>query len=114
MLFAAAPIELVGGVIYEPNFINLEEADRLFAALQNLNWQRHNYTGAGLAPRQYAWMGIPYVSRNSANKTVVSEWTAEAIQIKALVEKRTGCQFDSLNLNSYRDHRDSIDWHFDW
>lgn len=33
--------------------------------------------------------------------------------MKALVEEKTGCCFDSLSLNLYRDHRDSIHWHND-
>jgi alkylated DNA repair dioxygenase AlkB len=113
MLFDAAPSELAGGVIYEPNFISFEEAHTMFAVFRNLNWQHHGYMGAGLAPRQYVWMGIPYSSPSSATKIVVSEWTPETKHIKTLVEKRTGCEFDSLNLNLYRDHRDSIDWHYD-
>lgn len=113
MLFDSGPRELAGGVIYDPSFIGLEEADKLFAALLNLNWQHHGYMGAGLAPRQYVWMGIPYTSPTLATKFVVSEWTPEATRIKALVEEQTGCRFDSLNLNLYRNHRDSIDWHYD-
>jgi alkylated DNA repair dioxygenase AlkB len=112
-LFDIGPSELTGGVIYYPDFIGLKEADELFAALMKLEWGQHVHLGTGPAPRRYAWMGVPYTSPNLVGKIVVTEWTSEALRVKALVEEKTGCTFDSLNLNLYRDHRDSIGLHSD-
>src|SRR6266478_2929074 len=111
--FSGDKITLTGGVAYYPGFIDCEEGDKLFAALMKLEWNQHIYIGRQPAPRKYAWMGIPYSSPNLANEIVVTEWTPEARHIKALVEEKTGCSFDSLNLNLYENHRDSIDWHSD-
>jgi alkylated DNA repair dioxygenase AlkB len=114
MLFDDVTRELPGGVTYYPNFIDPDEADRLFAALLALKWEQHVYRGRNQpAPREYAWMGIPYVSPNLVNKIVVTPWTPEAKALKTRVEEQTRCTFDSLNLNKYRNHRDSIDWHSD-
>jgi alkylated DNA repair dioxygenase AlkB len=107
------PETLDGGVVYHGDFIGLTEADKLFAALMNLEWRQHHYVRTGKAPRMYVWMGIPYNSPRSANRIVVTAWTPEALRIKALVEEKTGYTFDSLNLNLYRDHRDSIALHSD-
>jgi len=112
-LFDADPTELAGGVVYYPDFIGLGEADKLFEALLKLEWRQHTYFNTGPAPRKYAWMGIPYTSPNLVGKIVVTPWTPKAERIKELVEKKVGCTFDSLNLNFYRDHRDSIGLHSD-
>ncbi len=112
-MFDIVPRQLAGGVVYHADFIESSQADKLFAALTELEWHQHAYKRTGPAPRQYAWMGIPYQSPNLANKVVVSAWTPEALQIKSLVEEKVGCTFDSLNLNLYRDHRDSIGFHSD-
>jgi hypothetical protein len=66
------PETLEGGVVYYADFIGLEEADELFAALMNLEWRQHHYVGTGKAPRMYVWMGIPYNSPRSANRIVVT------------------------------------------
>jgi alkylated DNA repair dioxygenase AlkB len=113
-LFDAAPRKLAGGVIYHPNFIGLTEVDDIFAALLKLEWRQHTYRRmAAPAPRMYVWMGIPYISPNLVSQTVVTQWTPEAMRVKALVEEETGCIFDSLNLNKYRTQRDSIALHSD-
>jgi alkylated DNA repair dioxygenase AlkB len=61
----------------------------------------------------YAWMGVRSISQKVINKILVTEWTSEAQRIKLLVEEITGCTFDSLDLNLYRDHRDCIAPHSD-
>jgi alkylated DNA repair dioxygenase AlkB len=110
-LFDAGPIVLKGGVQYYPNFIGSGEADGLFTALQKLEWRRNDLFSLN-APRQYVWMGLPGRAPQF-RKIVITGWTPEATRIKALVEEKTGRTFDSLILNLYRDHQDSIDWHFD-
>jgi alkylated DNA repair dioxygenase AlkB len=104
---------VLGGVRYVPDFIALKEADELLVALLRLNWNQHVYHATGKAPRLYVWMGVPYVSPNLASKNVVTEWTSEAKRTKERVEHATGCTFDSLNMNRYRNERDSIGWHAD-
>lgn len=57
-------------------------------------------------------MGVPYKSPNLASKNAVTEWTADAKRIRERVEA-AGCTFDRVNMNRYRDNRDSIGWHSD-
>jgi alkylated DNA repair dioxygenase AlkB len=95
--------------VYCTDFIGIEEADKLFAAFQNLKWAQQAFN----TPRKYVWMGIPPRQSYVPRQIDVTEWTQEAMRVKALVEEKTGYCFDSLSLNLYRDNRDSIDWHFD-
>jgi alkylated DNA repair dioxygenase AlkB len=111
-LFGEQPTALTGGVAYYPHFISPAEADEFFADFQKLPWKQNNLFGLS-APRMYVWMGLSYTSHHLLNKIVVTPWTAGALRVKALVEARVGCTFDSLNLNLYRDYRDSFAMHFD-
>ena len=104
---------LHGGVIYRHTFLARAEADKLFEAFLKLNWQQHRYRRTGPAPRMYVWMGIPYRSPNLENEVVVTDWTPEALRVKARVEEAASCTFDSLNFNLYRSEHDSIYWHPD-
>lgn len=108
-LFDGSQAALEGGVVYYPDFIGLEEADKLFAAFLKLKWEQQLFN----TPRKYAWMGIPPAPSYLPRKVVVTDWTQEATLVKSLVEEKTGYSFDSLSLNLYRDNRDSVDWHFD-
>lgn len=112
-LFQVGPIELSGGVVYYPQFIPLKEADELLTALLKLEWRQHVYHRTGPAPRLYVWMGEPYQSPNSTEPIVISPWTEDVLRLKALVEDRVGCASNSVNLNLYRDHHDSIAPHSD-
>lgn len=107
------PIVMAGGVGYYSGFIGPEEADEALAALLKLEWTQPVHRGAGPDSPMYAWMGARCISPEVINKTVVTEWTSEAQRIKLRVEEITGCTFDSLDLNLYRDHRDCIDLHSD-
>ncbi len=91
----------------------MREADEFLAAFLRLEWNQRIYFGSGPAPRRYAWMGVPYNIPKLASDVVLTEWTPEAKVIKERVEQSSGCSFDSLNINLYRDNRDSIGWHFD-
>jgi 2OG-Fe(II) oxygenase superfamily len=110
-LFGAEPAPLAGSVRYIPDFIGHAEADRLFAAFQKLQW-RPNDLFTLRAPRDYAWMGVPF-NTPLYRKIAVTEWTPDALSVKALVEERTQRSFDSLNFDLYRDNEDSLSSHFD-
>jgi alkylated DNA repair dioxygenase AlkB len=112
-IFDKADEVLDGGVIYRHGFIPLAEADTLYEAFSKLNWQQHAYRKTGLAPRMYVWMGIPYHSPRLTNKLAITEWTAEAKDVKERVERAARSTFDSLNFNLYRNERDSIALHAD-
>lgn len=103
------PIVLAGSVGYYPGCISAEEADELFAALLKLKWSQQIYRGAGPDSPLCAWMGDSSPSPRLAAQAAMVEWTPEAMRINLLAEELTGCAFDSLLLNLYRDHRDSVD-----
>jgi alkylated DNA repair dioxygenase AlkB len=102
------PIVLAGNVGYYPGFIPSEEADELFAALSELQWCQPVLRGMGPDSPMLACMSDSSSRPQAANKIAPIPWTPEAIRIKLLVEEKTGCAFDSLLLNLYRDHRDCL------
>ena len=101
------PIVLAGSVGYYPGFIPPEEADELFAALFELNWSQSVFRGMGPDSPMVVHMADAS-SCQVTNAIVPAKWTPEAIRIKLLVEEKTGCAFDDLLLNLYRDHRDCL------
>jgi alkylated DNA repair dioxygenase AlkB len=65
-------------------------------------------------PRLIAWYGDP--GRSYAYSGLRLEplaWTPLLLDIKAQVEEVAGAHFNSVLLNYYRDHRDSIGFHSD-
>ncbi|HUJ32093.1 MAG TPA: hypothetical protein VLY23_12485 [Candidatus Acidoferrum sp.] len=66
-----SPQVLSGGVAYYADFIDREDADRLFAAFLNLKWAQETFN----TPRKYLWMGVPPAS---PRHIVPTEWTQEA------------------------------------
>jgi alkylated DNA repair dioxygenase AlkB len=65
-------------------------------------------------PRLVAWYGDP--GRSYAYSGLCLQplnWTPLLLDIKARVEEVTGAPFNSVLLNYYRDHRDSIGFHSD-
>jgi alkylated DNA repair dioxygenase AlkB len=101
------PIVLAGNVGYYPGFIPPEEADKSLAVLLELPWSQPVLRGMGPDSPMVACMSDPS-SRQQATNEIVPLWTPEAIRIKLLVEEHTGCTFDDLLLNLYRDHRDCL------
>jgi alkylated DNA repair dioxygenase AlkB len=115
--------------LYDPNFISPADADRLFAALRKLPWERHIIPMFGKsipAPRLYQWMGIPPQPRAYSHGELKKEggiysgetfkpldWTPEALEIQQRVHSKIGFLFDSLSINFYRHGKDHIGYHID-
>ncbi len=115
--------------LYDPNFIPAAEADRVFTALNKLDWKQHIIPMHGkriLAPRLYQWMGIPPQPRAYSHGEFKKEdgiyfgetftpiaWTPEALEIQQMVYAKTGFLFDSLNINKYRNGEDHVGFHVD-
>jgi alkylated DNA repair dioxygenase AlkB len=65
-------------------------------------------------PRLIAWFGDPgRCYAYSGIRLQPSAWIPILIDIKARVEEAVGTAFNSVLLNYYRDHRDSIGFHSD-
>ncbi len=89
----------------------------LFELIDNIVWQQEEITLFGKAhrqPRLSAWYG----NRNSIyTYSGISlqprPWNQTLLNIKARVESLLGGRFNSVLLNYYRDHRDSMGMHSD-
>lgn len=107
-----------GDVIYYPNFLNKNEAEKYFKYLRNnLEWQQDKITVFGKTydqPRLTAFFG------NNSNPYSYSGLTMhpksfenDLLQLKNLIEKEFKLEFTSCLANLYRDGSDSNGWHAD-
>lgn len=99
------------------DFLQQEEADSTFSSLlAELPWsQKTNYRQgeAYEEPRLTCWYGeLPYTYANSTMQAN-PQWHPTLTSLRSLIEAHTGCSFNSLLCNLYRDGHDSIAWHAD-
>lgn len=72
------------------------------------------YDKTVLTPRLTAWYGDPKTDYPLGNGEVENNlWTPELFSLKQRIEESFGYQFNSVLLNLYRDHNDSVAWHRD-
>uniref|UniRef100_A0A3Q4HGY8 Alpha-ketoglutarate-dependent dioxygenase alkB homolog 3 n=1 Tax=Neolamprologus brichardi TaxID=32507 RepID=A0A3Q4HGY8_NEOBR len=100
-----------------PGFLSLEEANWMFSKLlAELPWsQKTNYRQgeAYEEPRLTCWYGeLPYTYARSTMAANM-QWHPLLVNLCKAVEHATGCSFNSLLCNLYRDGHDSIGWHSD-
>ena len=103
---------------YVPSFLQPQEADRALARLwRELDWSRREITLFGrrvLQPRLVAWYGEPdAIYRYSGLTLEPLPWHPLLRTLKSRVEERSGCRFNSVLANAYRDGNDSMGWHSD-
>jgi len=111
-------IEHDGVVMLDPEFIPSAEARDLFVPLrQNLAWSQEHYTLFGKSvpsPRLVCWYGnADAVYSYSGVKHVPRPWLPLLLDLKVRVEAASGCVFNSVLGNLYRDGKDSMGWHAD-
>ncbi|KAL2093561.1 hypothetical protein ACEWY4_010873 [Coilia grayii] len=99
------------------DFLPQVDADWMFSTLlAELPWsQKTNYRQgeAYEEPRLTCWYGeLPYTYSNSTLQAN-SQWHPVLSSLRAAVESHSGCSFNSLLCNLYRDGKDSIAWHSD-
>ncbi|MBN3309923.1 ALKB3 dioxygenase, partial [Amia calva] len=100
-----------------PSFLPVSEADWAFARLhEELPWQQKCNVRQGVSyaePRLTCWFGeLPYTYSHSTLQAN-SQWHPVLLELKHRVELASGCSFNSLLCNLYRDCKDSIAWHSD-
>ncbi|KAL0967941.1 hypothetical protein UPYG_G00260150 [Umbra pygmaea] len=100
-----------------PGFLPPEEADWAFSKLlAELPWsQKTNYREgeAYEEPRLTCWFGeVPYTYAHSTMEAN-TQWHPLLVTLRDVVEKESGCSFNSLLCNLYRNCKDSIGWHSD-
>lgn len=103
---------------YKEHFLNQEEADTLMnLLLETAPWKQRTqkmYDKTVLTPRLTAWYGDPKTDYSLGNGEVDNKlWTPELFSLKQRIEETFGYQFNSVLLNLYRDHNDSVAWHRD-
>ncbi|XP_044048619.1 alpha-ketoglutarate-dependent dioxygenase alkB homolog 3 isoform X2 [Siniperca chuatsi] len=100
-----------------PAFLHPENADWMFSKLlAELPWsQKTNYRQgeAYEEPRLTCWYGeLPYTYARST-MAANTQWHPLLLTLRETVEQVSGCSFNSLLCNLYRDGHDSIGWHSD-
>lgn len=100
-----------------PAFLDPKEADWMFTELHHeLPWRQRSDVKNGeeyLQPRLTAWFGDHSYSYSGVTHEAIKEWTPALKQIKDHLEEVTGCQFNSVLANLYRDGHDHVPWHSD-
>lgn len=99
-------------------FYRKPEADAFMQCLlAETPWQQEIITLWGkrhLQPRLSAWYGDPGSSYSYSGVVLEPHpWTPALLRMKSDVEIATGCHFNSVLLNLYRDENDSVGWHSD-
>jgi alkylated DNA repair dioxygenase AlkB len=103
---------------YHPAFIKPGEADRLLEVLwRELAWQQKEIFLFGrkvMQPRLVAWYGEKNaVYRYSGLQLTPLPWHPALRGLRHVLEDATGCGYNSVLANAYRDGSDSMGWHSD-
>ncbi len=104
-----------GWLLYQPAFLDAEDASRLFASLRDtVPWeQRPTKFGCPL-PRLTAFYGdVGLIYRYTGVTHDALPWTPELQLLRERIEKESAASFNCTLLNRYRHGNDSVDWHTD-
>ncbi|WP_109829750.1 alpha-ketoglutarate-dependent dioxygenase AlkB family protein [Reichenbachiella versicolor] len=107
-----------GEVKYYGSILNIEKAryyyDRLFEGIQ---WECDKAIIFGkliYTKRKVAWYGDkPFSYTYSKTTKSALPWTKDLLELKALVQEKTGESFNSCLLNLYHDGEEGMAWHSD-
>ncbi|WP_378015661.1 alpha-ketoglutarate-dependent dioxygenase AlkB family protein [Adhaeribacter terreus] len=107
-----------GTVNYFGKIMPLPEANRFYEALlHSIAWKNDEANIFGkhfITKRKVAWYGDSGFSYTYSNTTKQAlPWTPELLELKALVESKTGATFNSCLLNLYHTGGESMAWHSD-
>lgn len=104
-------------VDFHEGYLSHDDGDALFnLLLEKAPWQqtsRMMYDRSVLTPRLTAWYG-DHSEYKLGNKPIkANAWLPELFELKNRIEEQFKCRFNSVLLNLYRDHNDSVAWHRD-
>jgi alkylated DNA repair dioxygenase AlkB len=107
-----------GTVIYYGKLLPFKDAnhylDRLLNAIEWKNDEAIIFGKHIITKRKVAWYGdtnFNYTYSNTTKNALV--WTTELLELKAIVEAKTGEKFNSCLLNLYHNGDEGMAWHSD-
>ena len=121
-LFPADSFENVlpkdGEVNYFGAIVSYEKANTFFLKLRDeIAWENDEIIMFGkriVTKRKVAWYGnLPFEYTYSNVKKQATDWNETLLELKTLVEDKTGCSFNSCLLNLYHSGEEGMAWHSD-
>ena len=121
-LFNSNPISNIlptdGEVNYYGSIMNIEKAQHYFdQLLANIEWENDKAIIFGkliITKRKVAWYGDkPFDYTYSKTTKSALPWTQELIELKEIIEEKTGETFNSCLLNLYHSGEEGMAWHSD-
>lgn len=105
-------------VLYIPDFLDSKAAELLYHKLSvEIDWQQLPITLFGkkiLQPRLTAWCALDGQFYTYSGLTMkVNPMTNSILNLLPLLSQNTGCEYNSVLLNQYRNGLDSMGWHRD-
>lgn len=110
-----------GALEFDPDFLPLEESEKLFQFLQlNIAWEQKHYTDRRTGqqypqPRLTAWFADDTNMAYSYSGVIqiVQPWIPPLLDLKNRIEEITEVKYNSVLLNYYRNGMDSVGAHSD-
>ena len=107
-----------GIVVYYKNLLTSQEANRYFDCLLNtIEWKNDQafiYGKLIITKRKVAWYGdtdFEYTYSKTTKRAL--PWTKELVELKQMIEDKTGEKFNSCLLNLYHNGDEGMSWHSD-
>lgn len=107
-----------GTVNYYGRLMTIQKANSYFdCLLENIDWKNDVAIIFGkriITKRKIAWYGEKPFEYTYSNTTKLAlPWTKELLELKEIVEKKTGETFNSCLLNLYHNGNEGMAWHSD-
>ncbi|MEM8499978.1 MAG: alpha-ketoglutarate-dependent dioxygenase AlkB [Pseudomonadota bacterium] len=114
---ARLPIDNAHIELFEEFDCGAESGTTMANLIDSIDWREEPITLFGktyLQPRLFAWYGDDHASYQYSGITLSPlAWTDELREIKNRVSAQCDAEFNSVLLNYYRNHRDSMGMHAD-
>jgi len=107
-----------GEVYYYGVAFSVKKAQEFYnLLLENIEWQNDKAVIFGktiITKRKVAWYGEkPFQYTYSKTTKSALPWTKELLELKEIIEKKTGETFNSCLLNLYHNGEEGMTWHSD-
>ncbi len=102
---------------YGPIFSSVDSKKYFEDLLETIEWKNDEIVLFGkkiITKRKVAWYGekeVEYTYSNTSKKALA--WTKELVEIKSIVEEKTGETYNSCLLNLYHSGEEGMGWHSD-